>query len=91
MVDVELAAATPGRYELTVGWLADPQTELGVSIDGSRTSLAGARNGNREQGGCFRSAPREVELAGRTKVRLDAPRDVIVDYLELTRPEAKKR
>jgi hypothetical protein len=85
-VAVELPP-TP-NYELFVGWLADPQTSW-VSHCASRVSLTGAHDGESRGGGCFRARAFSIDLVGRTRVRLDAPRDVIVDYLSLARLEAK--
>ncbi len=100
-VEIELVAPEPGRYDLLVGWLADPRAELGVTINGARTTLTGARDGTAAAGDCFsarlpgvvmssRRAP-SGDATVRARVRLDAPRDVIVDYLELRGTEAKKR
>jgi hypothetical protein len=83
-VDVELVPPAPGRFELAIGWLADPQAELGITINGSRTVLTGARDGEAASGGCFSARARSVVLVAPTKVRLDTPRDLIVDYLVLT-------
>jgi hypothetical protein len=91
IVEVELVAPEPGLYDLEVGWLADPRTEFAVSINGTRTALTGARDGMATPGGCLSARARPSEVTGRVMVRLDAPGDVIVDYLALRRPEAKKR
>jgi hypothetical protein len=88
---VELVPPRPGRYDVLVGWLADPQGVLGITIGASRVSLTGARDGESEGGGCFRARAFSIELSGPTRVRFEAPRDVIVDYLSLIGDEAKKR
>jgi hypothetical protein len=88
---VEVVPPMPGRYELTLGWLADPHTEIELGINGSRISLVGSRDGLEQKGGCFIARAGAIELTGPTRVELRVRQDVIVDYLELTSPDAKKR
>ena len=88
---VEVVPPAPGRYELTLGWLADPLTEIELLTKGSRFALVGSRDGQERGGGCFSARAGSMDLVGPTRVELGVRQDVIVDYLELTSPEAKKR
>ena len=90
-VELDLVPPSPGRYELTVGWLADPQTELRLSIGTSRASLVGASHGIPTGPGCFAGRAFSIELDERARLTFDAPDEVIVDYVELTPVETKKR
>jgi hypothetical protein len=88
---IEVVPPTPGRYELTLGWLADPQTEIELGVNGSRIALVGSRDGQERRGTCFSARAGSMELTGPTRVDLRVRQDAIVDYLGLTSADAKKR
>ena len=88
-VEVELISELLGPQELWVGWLADSSAVLSVASDGARASLRAANATS--DGGCFRARALAVEPRGTLRVRLETPTDVIVDYLELTPSDAKRR
>ncbi|HVR19633.1 MAG TPA: hypothetical protein VMS65_08050, partial [Polyangiaceae bacterium] len=90
-VELELVPPSAGQYELSVGWLADPRAELRVSIGTSRASLVGASNGVSTGAGCFTGHAFSIELDQRARLTLNAADEVIVDYVELTPVETKKR
>jgi hypothetical protein len=83
-VSVELIAPSPGEPELTLGWLADPGTLLVASVGGRITRFVSV-------GGCQRSTIGTVSIRRSAEVRLSSSKDLILDYLELGRPESKKR
>jgi len=76
---IELVPPQSGEYDLTIGWLADPGTPLTVSKgDRSVRVVAGGS-------GCFRSPLGRFSVAPGERIRFDAPRDLVLDYLDLTR------
>jgi hypothetical protein len=81
---VELVAPEPGDYDLVVGWLADPGTTLEVSTGSLSVRLV-------SEGGCTASVVGRVALRPSAEVRLNARKDLHLDYLELHRGESKKR
>jgi hypothetical protein len=89
--EIEFVAPTRGRYSVSIGWLADPRTELTVTIGGKRYDLAGSRLGEGRAGGCFAAPALEADFSGPVRARFTAVEDVIVDYVELTPLETKKR
>jgi hypothetical protein len=90
-VEVEIVPPKPGRYEVAIGWLADPRTIVGIHTAGARASLIGARDGRAAGGGCFEAPAFEIDLRGPSRVSLSASNDVIIDHLTLTGWETKKR
>ncbi|HEX6764986.1 MAG TPA: hypothetical protein VF103_05900, partial [Polyangiaceae bacterium] len=89
--ELELVAPAAGRYSVRVGWLADPSGEFRVTIAGTSHELSGDREAEPRGTGCFASHPFDIDLAGPVRARFDAPRDLIIDYVELTPLETKKR
>jgi hypothetical protein len=90
-VEIEIVPPKPGRYELAIGWLADPQEALEIEVARARASLVGARDGRAARGGCFEARAFEIDLGGPSRVSLSASNAVIIDHLTLTELEAKKR
>jgi hypothetical protein len=90
-VEIEIVPPKPGRYELAIGWLADPQAALELEVARARASLVGARDGRAARGGCFEARAFEIDLGGPSRVSLSASNAVIIDHLTLTELEAKKR
>ena len=90
-VAIELVPPSSGRYELSIGWLADPTNELRVAIGSARASLVGLSASERRGERCFEKRALTVDLTESVRVTLDATDDVIVDYLELTPADTKKR
>jgi hypothetical protein len=90
-VVIEVVPPSPGVYELKLGWLADPRTELRVSLNASEASFTGIKNAERADGGCFEGRAFTFSVGARATVTLEADEDVVVDYLELTGADAKKR
>jgi hypothetical protein len=91
IVEIELVAPTPGRYAVSVGWLADPRTPLTVIIAGKRHDLTSSRLGEPRVGACFAAQAFEADFSGPARARFDARGDLIIDYVELTPLETKKR
>jgi hypothetical protein len=77
-VRLELAAPQPGRYRVTLGWMADPGTEAVVHVAGASLRVV------HRAAGCEVTELEERELGIANRVELRADRSVIVDYLELT-------
>ncbi|HEX6272140.1 MAG TPA: hypothetical protein VFZ53_03845 [Polyangiaceae bacterium] len=90
-VTLEIVPPSPGVYELRLGWLADPRTELHVGLNGTQTSLGGARSAEKASRGCFEDRAFTTALRASETLTLDAREDVILDYVELTPTDAKKR
>jgi hypothetical protein len=90
-VEIEIVPPKPGRYELAIGWLADPRTTLGIELARAHASLTGDRDGRAARGGCFDAGAFEIDLGGPVRVSLSASNDVIIDHLTLTGLESKKR
>jgi len=90
-VTIELVPPSSGTYEVHVGWLADPQAELRLSLGTHRTSLVGAQSTPRAARECLEAHAFTAELHARETVTLEGSEDVILDYLELTPTDAKKR
>jgi hypothetical protein len=74
----------PGEYELAIGWLADPGTVLDVAVGGRTVRLV-------SQGGCEESFVGLVSIRPSAEARFSTTDDLHLDYLELYRPESKKR
>jgi hypothetical protein len=81
---LELVAPEPGDYELVIGWLADPGTVLEVAVADRSVRLV-------SRGGCQSSSVGDVSVRDVGKARFSTTRDLHLDYLELDRPESKKR
>jgi hypothetical protein len=81
---LELVTPEPGDHELVIGWLADPGTVLEVAVAGRSVRLV-------SQGGCQASSIGEVSIRDVEKARFSTTGDLHLDYLELGRPESKKR
>lgn len=87
-VTIEVVPPAPGDYELVVGWLADPGTVLDVTLGNRKTRLTHPGGG---PGGCVASRVGSVSLRRWAEARFASSRDLHLDYLELDRPESKKR
>jgi hypothetical protein len=81
---LELVSPEPGEYELAIGWLADPGTVLDVAVGGRTVRLV-------SQGGCEESFVGLVSIRPSAEARFSTTDDLHLDYLELYRPESKKR
>lgn len=81
---LEVVSLSPGDHELTLGWLADPGTVLEVSAAGLTTRLV-------SEGGCQTSSLGRLSIRRAAEVRFQTSKDLLLDYLELDRPESKKR
>jgi hypothetical protein len=90
-VVLEVVAPEPGRYDLTLGWLADPAQELRVSLGRERVTLTGASGGQHGRSACFESRAFSVALDSSAHVTLESNDDLIIDYLELVPIDTKKR
>ena len=84
-VELEVVAPEPGEYTVHIGWLADPGTELRVSIAGDDVSL------HHSERGCERTKVGTYRLPAVTQTRLRGGHTLLVDYLDLTRVDSKKR
>jgi hypothetical protein len=81
---LELVSPEPGDYDLVIGWLADPGTALDVAVAGRSARLV-------SRGGCQASTFGKVSIRDVAEARFSTTRDLHLDYLELDRPESKKR
>ncbi|HEY3499560.1 MAG TPA: hypothetical protein VGK73_32945, partial [Polyangiaceae bacterium] len=84
-VELELVAPIAGEYDIYLGWLADPNTELRVSVAENAIVVT---HGPR---GCERTKLGTFHLPEVTRTRLEAGRTLLVDYLDLARVDSKKR
>jgi hypothetical protein len=85
-VELELVPPSAGLYTIHLGWLADPGAELRVAIGGVEGRLA-----RKAEPGCERTELGTFHLSGVTQTRLRAGHTLLVDYLDLTRVDSKKR
>jgi hypothetical protein len=90
-VTLELVPPSPGVYEVRLGWLADPRTEIRIALNGAQARVAGASSRENAAGGCFEARAFTTALGTSEAVTLESTEDVIVDYLELSPADAKKR
>jgi len=76
---IELVPPERGEYEVSVGWLADPGTPLtATTADRSVRVVAGGS-------GCLRSSLGRFRVSPGGRIRFETPRDLVLDYLDLTR------
>jgi hypothetical protein len=85
-LEIELVPPNAGDYQVGVGWLADPGTELAVTIGGVKRSIT-----HTDPRGCGHHELGTFRLADVNRVRLEAGHTLLVDYLDLTRVDSKKR
>jgi hypothetical protein len=85
-VTVALTPPEPGDYELVVGWLAQPATQLRVTVGGQAfTPINSAASCSQHRLGI-------VRLAGTQRIELRAEGgSPILDYIELERADSKRR
>jgi hypothetical protein len=75
----------PGEKELVLGWLADPGSSLVVRAAGHERALSSAG------GGCLRSSLFAMAVPDGARIRFRTSNALVLDYLELSQPESKKR
>jgi hypothetical protein len=82
-VRLDLGAPEPGHYRVYLGWMADPQTEVRLTLADS------VRRVIHRGSGCEVADLGEIDLGTSTKVLVSTDRSLLLDYLELTRATSK--
>jgi hypothetical protein len=85
-LDLEIVAPSAGEYTVHIGWLADPGAEVQVRIGTHETRATHAA-----PSGCVRSELGTFSLESVTRTRIRTAHTLLVDYLDLTRVDSKKR
>jgi hypothetical protein len=81
--ELELGAPRRGRYDLTVGWLANPGARLTLRLGEQAVVLA------HDTGGCETTRAGPMVLEPTNRVALSTSSAIVLDYLELTGEAAK--
>ena len=85
-IELELLSPKAGSYDIWLGWLADPQTDLEVRLVGQTVRIA-----HGSPRGCERTPLGTFQLAGASRISFQTRKEVLIDYLELTEATSKKR
>jgi hypothetical protein len=90
-IEVELVAPERGKYDLEIGWLADPPIQVQIELGATRAELVASDQSGPGAARCSRDTVSSVALERSQRVAVEASADVIIDYIELKPAETKKR